>query len=323
MRIGKFTNEQLKDMIFSHLKNSDDILLGSGVGEDCAALDFNGEACVLSTDPITGACENVGSLAVHVSGNDIASSGAKPSAMLVTLLIPPEKEMKDVQKVVAEIIKAADSLGINIIGGHTEVTDAVRRIVVSTTVVGRTKSSDLIKSSGARQGDAIIMTKYAAVEGTFIIASEHSQRLKKVLSQSEYDMAIALGSKLSVIKEGITAGKLGATAMHDITEGGVLGAVHEICEASGIGCELYKEKIPVLDVTKKICEEFCIDAYRLIGSGSMLITTPDEKKIVSALEKNGVKATVIGKITGKEICLVENGQKSILCAPGADELFNI
>lgn len=323
MRIGKLSNEQLNNIVLSKLNNKHDILLGSGVGEDCAAIDFNGEACVLSTDPITGACENIGTLAVHVSGNDIASSGAKPSAMLVTLLIPPDKEINDVEKVVAEIITAANSLDIDIIGGHTEVTDAVNRIVVSTTVVGRIQSSDLIKSSGANEGDDIIMTKYAAIEGTYIIASEHKEKLKSVLSESDFEQADALGSQISVVKEGILAGRLGATAMHDITEGGVFGAVHELCEASNVGCELYKEKIPMLDVTKKICEELGIDAYRLIGSGSMLITTQDTEKTIEALEKIYVKASVIGKVISKDICLIENEQKTTLSPSGADELFRI
>lgn len=323
MRIGKLTNQQLKDIVLSKLHHKHDVLLGSGVGEDCAALDFNGEACVLSTDPITGACENVGALAVHVSGNDIASSGAQPVAMLVTLLVPPDKEMIDVEKVVEDLIKTADTVGIDIVGGHTEVTDAVTRIVVSTTVIGRTPSKSLVKSSGAKIGDAIIMTKAVAMEGTYILACDQKEKLKKVLSEQDFEIALGLGSKISVIKEGITAGRNGATAMHDITEGGVLGAVYELCEASGVGCVLNIESIPVLPVTKKICSHFDINPYRLIGSGSMLITATDGDRTMDALAEAGVDATVIGRITESNICMIDDGQTQMIKPPEADELFSV
>ncbi len=323
MRIGKLSNEQLKDIVLSKLRNRHDVLLGAGVGEDCAALDFNGQACVLSTDPITGACENIGALAVHVSCNDVASSGAHPVAILVTLLIPPHKELNDVEKVISDIVATANSLDIDIIGGHTEVTDAVTRIVVSTTVIGRTKSDELIKSSGANVGDDVIMTKYAAVEGTYIIASEHKDKLKSILSDKEFETADALCSLISVIKEGTVAGKNGATSRHDITEGGVFGAVHELCEASNVGCVLYKDKIAVLDVTRKICDGLSLNAYRLIGSGSMLITTPNASHMLKVLSDNKIEAAVIGKITEKDVCLVENGKTVILSPPDADELFSL
>ncbi len=128
MKIGKLTNEMLKELVLDKLKVSTDALLQSGVGEDCAALDFGGQACVLSTDPITGAVDNIGALAVHVSGNDVASSGAQPTAILVTLLTPPDKQIADIQKVIDDLIETSDKLGIDIIGGHTEVTDALRSV---------------------------------------------------------------------------------------------------------------------------------------------------------------------------------------------------
>lgn len=323
MNTGKLTNEQLKSVVLSRLRPKREVLLRSGVGEDCAALDFNGEACVLSTDPLTGATENAGSLAVHISCNDVASSGAQPEAMLVTLLIPPDKTLDDIEQVVDELASTADALGIDIIGGHTEVTDAVKRIVISTTVIGRTKSERLITSGGARPGDDIIMTGYAATEGTYIIANEYRQRLKGLLTGEDEKAVEALGSRISVIREGVLAGRLGVSAMHDVTEGGVYGAVHEMCEASGAGCDLYAENIPVLDVTRKICSFFGINPLRLIGSGSMLIATPGAQAMLDELKANGIHAAVIGKIAGKDICVIENGKREILAPPKRDELFSL
>ncbi|MBT3318669.1 MAG: AIR synthase [Clostridia bacterium] len=323
MKIGKLTNEQLKELVLDKLNISTDALLQSGVGEDCAALDFNGQACVLSTDPITGAVDNIGALAVHVSGNDVASSGAQPSAILVTLLVPPDKQIADIQKVIDELIETSAKLGIDIIGGHTEITDAVTRIVISTTVIGRVDTDKLIKSSGANVGDDIIMTKYAAIEGTYIIASERADDLRDVLSDKDKSDALNLINQISVIHEGMIATHNGATAMHDITEGGVFGAVHELCEASNLGCVLNSDNIPILDVTQKICDHFNINPNRLIGSGSMLITTANSKIMLKALCSQGIKATIIGQTTKRVKTVLSNGIGSELSPPQADELFSI
>ena len=323
MRIGKLTNEQLKEIVLDKLHSAKDVILTSGVGEDCAAIDFNGEACVLSTDPITGASDGIGTLAVHVSGNDIASSGAVPKYMLATMLVPPDKTIEDIKRVVEELVNTADELGISIIGGHTEVTDAVTRIVLSTTVIGRVATDKLISSGGAQAGDDIIMTKYAGIEGTVIIAAERSEQIKDILNERDLESLEELKDMLSVIKDGIAASSAGATAMHDVTEGGIYGAVHELCTASKTGCDLYSGDIPVMDVTKKICSVFGINEKRLIGSGSMLITTKDSAKMLEELKQAGINAAVIGKITDGDITVTEGDNKKMLAPPAADELFSI
>ena len=321
MRIGKLTNEQLKGIVLSKLKTKNTVLLSAAVGEDCAALDFDGQACVLSTDPITGASQNIGALAVHVSANDVASSGARPTAMLVTLLVPPDKSIADIEQIIDDTVNTAASLDIDIIGGHTEVTDAVSRIVISATVIGRIESAGLIKTSGARPGDDIIMTKYAGLEGTYIIAHDHQAKLD--LEDEALDEARGLSQWISVLPEGIIGAQHGATAMHDITEGGVFGAVYELCEASGTGCDLYQDRIPILDVTRTICRRLDINPYRLIGSGSMLITTANAEEMLSVLGKDGINAAVIGKITQSEMRVIDNGEACKLTSPEADELFSI
>lgn len=323
MRIGKLTNEQLKSIVLSKLHVKHDVLLRSGVGEDCAALNFNGEACVMSTDPITGATEHIGQLAINISCNDVASSGAQPEAALVTLLIPPHCTLEEIEHVIDGLTCEADEQGIDIIGGHTEVTDAVTRIVASTTIIGRIRSDRLVKSSGARPGDSIIMTGYAATEGTYIIASEHRDVLKNILTEDDENVIKTLGANISVVKEGVIAGALGATAMHDVTEGGIYGAVYELCEASGVGCELFKDHIPVLHITKSICAQFGINPYRLIGSGSMLITTNNCDIMLNEIKKAGIEAAVIGRITDNGVYIIENGIKAPLDPPEADELFSI
>ena len=183
MRPGKLTNEELQRIILSQLgANRGDVVLGAGVGEDCAAIRFGEEVCVISTDPITAAGSGLGQLAVQVSLNDVAASGAEPLGVLLTVLAPPEASKEDIAAVIREAAREADAHGLQIIGGHTEVTDAVRRMVLSSTVVGRAKLRSLVRASGARAGDALVMTKQAGIEGTAILARDAAHRLRGALT---------------------------------------------------------------------------------------------------------------------------------------------
>ena len=324
MELGKFSSEKLNELIISKIKHKrKEVVLSANVGEDCAAIDLKNKLCVVSTDPITGATNHVGTLSVHVSVNDIASAGAEPVGILVTLLAPPSATFADVEQVIDEISKTCDAMNLDIVGGHTEVTDAVNRMVVSTTVLGQCSPERLVLSSGAKVGDGILVTKYVAMEGTAIIAKDHETRLAGVLSPKQLNEAKALISGLSVLTEGLTAAKFGASAMHDITEGGVFGAIHEICEAAGVGAEVQTEAIPLLEETRVMCAHLGLNPYRLISSGSMLITAPDPKSIISALEEKGVKVTQIGTITSFGVYAIQNGKKSRIEPPKADELFKL
>ena len=151
MRQGKLTNEELEKVILSNIQpQNPDVLVGAAVGEDCAAIRFGDEACVLSTDPITAAESHVGQLAVQVSLNDVASAGAEPVGVLMTLLAPPQAGIEQIEQVILEASEEARAHGLDIVGGHTEITDAVTRIVVSTTVIGRTKLENMVKTRGAQ-----------------------------------------------------------------------------------------------------------------------------------------------------------------------------
>ena len=324
MELGKFSSEKLNEMIISKIKHKrKEVVLSANVGEDCAAIDLKNKLCVVSTDPITGAVGNVGRLSVHVSVNDVASSGAEPVGILVTLLAPPSVTYADIEQVIDEISEACDAMNLDIVGGHTEVTDAVNRIVVSTTVLGQCAPEKLVMSSGAKAGDAVVVTKDIAMEGTAIIAKDYEARLRGVLTPAQSEKAKALIENLSVLTEGLIAAEFGATAMHDITEGGVYGALHEICEAAEVGAVIQKDVIPLLEETQIICTHFGLNPYRLIASGSMLITLPNPDPLINALMAKGVKATKIGEITESGIYVIDNGKKTLIDPPKADELFRL
>ncbi len=325
MEIGKVPNDVLKEIILDKIKyNRPEVLIRPKIGEDCCAIDFGEHVCVMSSDPITGAVNEIGRLAVHINCNDIASSGVEPLGLMVTILAPPETTKEDLASIMGQICETANFLNIDILGGHTEITAAVNRVVIMSTAVGKVLKEKLVTTSGARPGDSIILTKSAGIEGTAIIAHDKEEELMKCLSSEQLVRAKGFVNSISVIQEGRIAGEFGVASMHDVTEGGVLGALWEVAEASEVGVEIYRDKIPVERETLEICERFEIDPLRLISSGCMLITCSNGEELVKVLQAEGVKATIIGIVTsGAEKILVSDGTKVRIDPPGTDELYKV
>lgn len=324
MKIGKLPNSLLEsiviDPINKHSVNRCEVLLKPSIGEDCSALKLGDNICLLSTDPITGAVEDIGKLAIHINTNDIASSGGEPIGIMVTALLPTFITEEEIGKIILDLYSEAEKVNVAILGGHTEITDAVNKPVLSCTVVGKTKK--LISSGGAKVGDSVIMTKYAAMEGTAIFACDKAEKLKK-LDKEIIERAKSLSCSLSVIKEGQIGSELNAHAMHDVTEGGILGACWEIADCAGLGVQIYIDKIPLLDETKIICNELGVNPLRLISSGSMLIVCDNGYEMIERLEKAGIKATEIGEIIEQGKYVINNGEKNLLEEPETDELYSV
>lgn len=322
MKSGKLNWEDLKSIIDENRKVvREDVRIRSGIGEDCSVVNFGDMECILSTDPITGASVNNGRLAVHINCNDIASCGIMPIGILVTILAPEGSPLENIRKIMAEIGEETKKLNVEILGGHTEITKAVSKMVISCTVIGKGKSGEAVSTSGAKEGDDILVTKYLCLEGTSIIVNDYEDKLKNILTPEEIKEAKSYIKYISVIKEGILSAKLGVNSMHDITEGGVLGALWEVAKASKVGFKVYKNKMPITNITKKICSKYAVDPLRFISSGSMLITTKDGSKLVKFLKDNDVSAHIIGKITSEKGIVVCDGFEKEVAPPKRDELF--
>ena len=324
MEIGKLPNDVLEKIVLSNIKNKrKEVLVRAAVGEDSAIIDFSNDLCVISTDPITGATKGIGKLAIHISCNDVSTSGAEPIGVLLTILAPPNTTEKDIENIMKEAGEAAEEINVEIVGGHTEITDAVNRIVINTTVLGKQSRENLPNSKAIKTGDKVLITKYAGIEGTSIIAKELEEQLIEKIGKDKLEIAKNMDSMLSVVKEGIICGEIGVRYMHDITEGGVLGAVWEASKATGKGIKILEELIPVNDVTREIADLVGIDLFRLISSGSMLIIAEEEKVSIinEKLCEVRIKATVIGEIIEKGIIMEKNGQNYDIEPPTSDELY--
>ena len=319
LRLGKLDNDDLERLVLKKFRRvRPESLSSPTIGQDCAILDLGGDLAVLSCDPITSASvAHLGRLTVHVSCNDAAAAGAEPVGLLVTLLMPPSSSMEQISHIADDLSQAAQLANVDILGGHTEVTDAVTRAVTSATVVARQPKDAALR--GMRPGDDIVMTKWAAVEGTTILAEDFADRLS-ALPASVLATARSLTGLLSIVPESRIAMQYGASAMHDVTEGGVLGAAWELGYANACAVKIDTSAIPVREETRQICSALSLDPLRLIGSGSLLIACEDGARLTDALHARGISAAVIGHAM--------EGTKSfaddlMLEEPHADELYRL
>lgn len=324
MKVGKLNWDDLKAIIDENRGyKREDVRIRSSIGEDCSVINFGDYECIVSTDPITGAESGIGRLAVHINCNDIASSGVEPVGILVTILAPENTTLEQIKQVMNEIHEETKRLNVEILGGHTEITTAVNRMVVSCTAIGKGIKETAVATSGAKVGDDIIVTKQLGMEGTSIIVNDYHDTARKILSDKEIEEAKGYMQELSVVKEGIIAGEFEVNSMHDITEGGVLGALWEVAKASNVGFRVYKDKMPISEATNKLCSKYDIDVLRFISSGSMLITTTNGEALVDRLKVKGINAVIIGNITMDKGILVENQVEIEVQPPERDELFSL
>ncbi|NJE61338.1 AIR synthase family protein [Thermococcus sp. 21S7] len=325
---GKIPPEKLRELVFNHLgARGERVIIGADLGIDAAAIDFGSSVLVASTDPITGAEKGIGFYAVHVNANDVATFGARPKWFLVSILLPERADESLLTGIMRELHESASKLGVAIVGGHTEVTPGLEKPIVVGTMLGEVEREKLVTSNGARPGDAVIVTKWAGLEGTSIIAGERSGELEKAFGREFVEKARSFIEMISVVEDALTANEVGVHAMHDPTEGGIANGLHEMADAAGLGFRVYRERIPVREETLKICRFYGLDPLALISSGTLMIAAPRERVggIVEALRRKGINASVIGEFVedlGVKV-IVEDGKEMPLERPASDELWKV
>ena len=304
LAVGKLSPELLGKLVFNRLGTpSSRVLLGPHIGEDASVIDFGQKALIVHSDPITGAVENVGWLAVNVCANDIATRGVRPLWILIVMLLPQNIKTVQLERITNQIDEAAKELGITVVGGHSEVSLGIDRPILVATTLGEAENAKFVSTSGAKSGDQIIVTKGAAIEGTAILSTEFGEFLQAKIGGSVVQRAQGFIKMISVVKDALAAVAVGGVhAMHDATEGGIAGGLQEIAWASKVGIQAYEEKIPIYEETRKICQVLNMDPLKTISSGTLIISAHSEKaeKILIALEKEGVKAAIIGQVVEAE-----------------------
>lgn len=326
MKIGKLPEQVLLRSVLKEVGHRrEEVLMGPGVGQDCAviALDSD-EVFVMSADPITGTVKDMGSHSIHITANDLAASGAEPVGVMLTILLPEETAESELRVMMRDVEQTCKALHMEVLGGHTEVTNVVRQPLISVAGVGKVKKGQEVLTNGLKAGDDLIVTKWIALEGTSIIAKEKEADLKKVLSEELVDTAKGFDQYLSVLPESRIAVAHGVSAMHDITEGGILGALWEFGEGAGVGLDVDLRQIPIRQESVEICERYGLNPYQLMSSGSMLIGTTRGAALVRRLREAGIPAVLIGQATeGRERILRSKEEIRYLDRPQSDELYRL
>lgn len=329
---GKLPAELLSRLLAEVAAPDPSILLGPGVGLDCAVIDLGNDRCLVAkSDPITFATDAIGWYAVHVNANDVATTGARPRWFLATLLLPEGRTSPELAaEILRQIRDACREIDAVLVGGHTEVTHGLERPVVCGSLLGEVARRDLIVPSGARPGDALLLTKGVAVEATALLAREKDVELRGRLDPSLLERARSFltAPGLSVLPEArIAAGAGRVHAMHDPTEGGLATALHELADASSTGLEIDAEAVHVFSETRALCRAFGLDPWGVIASGALLLAVDpaDVDIVLEALAASGIRAARIGRIREARHgrLLRESGNARPLPRFDADEISRV
>ncbi|MEM2144986.1 MAG: AIR synthase family protein, partial [Candidatus Jordarchaeaceae archaeon] len=266
---GKVSNDLLKRIVFPYGGvNCGRVICGPAVGQDAAVIDYGEKLLVIGSDPITGTRSKLGWYAVHINANDVAVRGATPQFFTSTILLPNGASTDFLEEICKSVDEAAREIGVCVVGGHTEVVPYLENPLLCGTMFGETTKDKLVLTSGAHAGDFIILTKHVGLEGAAILATDRFEDLRKFLDDEILLRAQSFFASLSVVKEALTVNETGVvTSMHDPTEGGLLGGLVELAEASNVGFRLEEELIPVAEETLEICSTLGVDPLCLISSG--------------------------------------------------------
>ena len=306
LRAGKLPLEMLSRMLGRVDVRDPRVVLGPAAGEDAALIDFGDRYLVAKTDPITFATDLIGWYVVQVNANDIAAMGATPRWLMATLLLPEGTTGTETQAIFDQMLQACDGLDITLVGGHTEITYGLPRAVAIGAMLGEVAKDRVVLTSGARPGDAIVLTKGIAIEGTAILAREAEDRLLDsgvAADLIERAKRMLFEPGISVVKDAaIAVEAAGVHAMHDPTEGGLATALRELATVASVGLAIDLRHMPVLDECATICGALKLDPLGLIASGALLMTldVDDAPRVIEALSREGILAYNIGRVTTAE-----------------------
>jgi len=325
---GKIPVNLLKEVVFKNLGvERPEVILGPSAGIDGAVIEVGNRSLIVSIDPITGALERIGWLAVNVNANDVATFGVEPAFLFSCILLPEGADRSIVETICVQMDNAARELGMAIAGGHCEVTPGLTSPIVVGCAVGIAEKGKYVMAGGARNGDKLILTKSAGIEGTAILASDREKQLAEAMGIKTLQKAKEFFSQITVVEDAITAFKAGGVdAMHDPTEGGIIGGIYEMAEASNLGVRIVEEKIPVRPETASICKFFKINPLQLVSSGALLIAAKPNtaNSIIEKLKQKNIHGSIIGDFLEdrqNRTIVARNGRTQALPKPASDHLW--
>lgn len=334
--IGKIDLDTFTSFILPRLGKKDDtVIVPPRTGIDAAVIDIGHDnVLIIAEDPIFAIpmqpWEMFGWYTVHIGASDVAVMGVKPRYMTYSLLMPPETTEDDFKRIVNAIHEAALELDIAIVGGHTgRYPGFAAPTIGGVTVFATADKRSYVTPAGAQPGNDVILTKGPAIEAAGILSVIRQNELTERYPSSLVKEAQALCKQMTVVKDALLAVDVGGvTAMHDATEGGVMGGLFEIASASGVGMEIDEDAFVYPDAVRMVCEAFGIDPLEAIAEGSLLITADSKcsRTILRKLNASDIKASIIGKVTSdRETRLIkrQDGTTVSLKIPAQDPFWPV
>ncbi len=313
--VSKFSYQVLQECVYPYTGSDDaDVILGASFGEDVSLTRVGDHILASHVDPIISAVGNIGWLATHISCNDIATAGIPPRWLLALVLVPGKEDTGLLKDIMADIQRACRDLNVSLVGGHTEYSPGITRPLVAITALGTTRDQEPISTGGARPGDRILVTKGIALEGTSILAHDFGDQARQFgLSGEDLQSARNLMEEVSVVQDALTLAEHGASAMHDVTDGGILENLLEMAHASEAGIEVDRAQLPIPDIVKRFARAFDFDPLAMISSGTLTAAVPASRaqSALAALHAKGIRAVEIGQVVEGRGVSIQDGDEKI------------
>ena len=330
--VGKVPVDLLRRLLARFAKTRDPrVLVGAGIGLDAASIRIGSRVPVAKTDPITFVADEIGTYALLINANDLATMGATPKWFLATVLLPAcSTTVSSVNRLFAQLHMICRRLRVSLCGGHSEITDAITRSVVAGCLLGECAPNKLITAAGARVGDAVLLTKGLAIEAVSILARERADEIRRRHGARFPTRCRRYLTEpgLSVLKEAQVAVAIGGVhAMHDPTEGVLSSALYEMAEAAGVGLKIDANAIRILPEAAQLCADFGLNPLGAIASGSFLICADQafERRTVARLRKARIPVAWIGTVVSRRngVTFIEKGRARPFPRFAVDELARL
>ncbi|MFP9059796.1 AIR synthase family protein [Natrialbaceae archaeon A-chndr2] len=305
--LGKIDRSFFEDHIATRLgAGRDDVALGPTHGVDFGVVDVGGQALVTATDPISIlpelGLERAARFALDLILADVAVSGIPPSHLSICFTLPPEMSDEAFATVWETIHTECTDLGVAVVTGHTaRYSGCSYPWVGGATVLGVGNHEDVIRPDGARVGDRLLLTTGPAAEAVGLLSTLFGDRVG--VSGPTLEAAQSRLEDVYCVRDALTAAATGpVTAMHDVTEGGLAGALNEMAAGSGTQFRVDRESVPLAPGVAEVCAALEFDPWKATSCGSLLIAVePDSvNDVCDALEARETRVAEIGTVRPRD-----------------------
>jgi hydrogenase expression/formation protein HypE len=308
---GKLPVQLLRELLHSDAPPPPELLLPPKPGEDAGVIALGGGALVVAGDPVTMTGADVGAHAVLVNANDIAVLGVRPRWFLSTILLPEGIEEDEIRALFAGMKATLARHDILLVGGHIEITGAVRQTVVSGHILGFAEDGQFLRTADMKSGDAVLQIGPAPVEAAAVLANEAPAAERDIAPDLWHAALSALETPgILVVEAALRATALGAHALHDPTEGGLSAGLHELAEASDLALRLDENAVLWFAPGEALCRSLGADPWGALASGALLAAFPAERAVEACrtLAAEGFPAAIIARAEPGKGVLMSDGQ---------------